>query len=96
MNHLSIITQVIAERGDRERQYNADISVQWDEQVMLNIEYITAIKYEKEPDPQISKDPVVSTGFSVLVFSPNITEEDLRILVECELNEIEKIGISYE
>lgn len=82
--------------GDSERWYIADVSSHWNGQTKIDIEFVTRVTYDKEPDPQIQKDPVESTGFEVIVVDTAITLPDLVAKVKAAIEEIELKPIEHE
>ena len=86
-----IAETTLKECGDSERGYAVEV-----EGDKLSISYITRIKYDKEPDPQIQKEPDIT----VVTESSNTNDYKTKIgverCVEALIEEIEIKPIEHE
>lgn len=95
LTEIKTAVQQVLDTADKDRGYAFEINM-GSVTFGIDLSYITRIKYDKEPDPQIARDPEVTVATMSEVLPVSISERSLKAFVMAMIEEVKERGIEYE
>lgn len=73
------VEESLVDKGSKDRGYTVDKITQdkINSQYHVTVTYLVAVKYDKELDPQIRKDPIETHGETTLIFNRDVTAREV-------------------